>query len=202
MNARRGEILKGAGKQNGVALVVALILLVVATLIGLAASRGTMLQERMSGNTYDRSLAFQRTESALRAAEVAITANWQIATLNGIDCSPVSAAQCDIVPADTFTGTSANWIDVPGTYDVNNALTLGRSPVPDPPDRYRHRHQFLRHRRQREFGQLWRQQRPGQRCLLPGNGAQQQSNTVRRSRHRGAADHGQAPVLISARTIL
>lgn len=125
MKARRGEFPKSAGRQGGVALVVALILLLVATLIGLAASRSTMLQERMSGNTYDRSLAFQRTESALRAAEVAITANWQIATLNGVDCSPASAAQCDIVPADTFTGTNANWIDVPGTYDVNNALTLG-----------------------------------------------------------------------------
>jgi type IV pilus assembly protein PilX len=74
-------------RQRGVALVVALILLVVATLIGLAASRGTALQERMSSNTYDRSLAFQRSESALRAAESAITANWQIATLGGQDCT-------------------------------------------------------------------------------------------------------------------
>ncbi len=111
--------------QRGVALVVALILLVVATLIGLAASRGTMLQERMSSNSYDRSLAFQRSESALRAAEAAISANWQIATLNGIDCSPASGTQCAVVPADAFTGTSANWIDVGGSYDVNSALSDG-----------------------------------------------------------------------------
>ena len=112
-------------RQRGVALVVALILLVVATLIGLAASRGTMLQERMSGNSYDRSLAFQRSEAALRAAEVAISANWQIATLNGRDCSPASGNQCDVVPADAFTGTSANWINVPAAYNVNSALTQG-----------------------------------------------------------------------------
>jgi type IV pilus assembly protein PilX len=114
-----------ARRQQGVALIIALVLLVVATLIGLAATRGTMLQEKMSGNTYDRSLSFQRAESALRAAEVAISANWQIATLNGIDCSPASAAQCRIVPADAFTGTSANWIDVGAVYNVNSALSPG-----------------------------------------------------------------------------
>ncbi len=117
--------LPNAGQQRGVALVVALILLVVATLIGIAASRGTMLQERMSGNAYDRSLAFQRGESALRAAEAAITANSDIALLGGIDCSPVIGAQCDVVPDDTFTGTSANWVDVAGAFNVNNAVTPG-----------------------------------------------------------------------------
>jgi type IV pilus assembly protein PilX len=125
MKAPAGPVIGSARKQRGVALVVALILLVVATLIGLAASRSTMLQERMSGNTYDRSLAFQRGEAALRAAEAAISANWQIATLNGVDCSTVTGAQCDIVPADAFTGTSANWLDVAGVYNVNTALTPG-----------------------------------------------------------------------------
>jgi type IV pilus assembly protein PilX len=100
---------------------------VVATLIGLAASRGTMLQEKMSGNTFDRSLAFQRAESALRAAEVAISANWQIATLNGVDCSPASGTQCDIVPggADAFTLAGANWINVAGTYNINSGVSAG-----------------------------------------------------------------------------
>ncbi|MEO6080400.1 MAG: PilX N-terminal domain-containing pilus assembly protein [Steroidobacteraceae bacterium] len=125
MKALPGEVAASARGQRGVALVVALILLVVATLIGLAATRTTMLQEKMSGNTFDRSLAFQRTESALRAAEVAITADWQIATLNGLDCSPPSNNQCAIVPTDTFTGTSNNWINVPGAFNVNIALTQG-----------------------------------------------------------------------------
>lgn len=109
-----------ARAQRGVALVVALILLVVATLIGLAASRGTVLQERMSANSYDRSLAFQRSESALRAAESAITGDYRIANLGGIDCS---VASCPIVPANAFTGTSVTWINVAATYDVNDALT-------------------------------------------------------------------------------
>ena len=35
------------------------ILLLVATIVGLAASRGTLLQERMSANSFDRSLALR-----------------------------------------------------------------------------------------------------------------------------------------------
>jgi len=111
-----------AGAQRGVALVVAMILLLVATLIGLAASRDTVLQERMSSNSYDRSLAFQRSESALRAAEAAITSDAAIAVLGGVDCS---IAACPIVPANAFTGTSAIWRDVPATFDINNTMTAG-----------------------------------------------------------------------------
>jgi type IV pilus assembly protein PilX len=125
MKAPNHSTMAYASRQRGVALIIALILLVVATLIGLAASRGTMLQSRMSGNTFDRSLAFQRSESALRAAEAAITANWEITALNGVDCSPASLAQCAIVPADAFNGTSANWINVGTTYDVNSNLAAG-----------------------------------------------------------------------------
>lgn len=108
--------------QRGVALVVALILLLVATLIGLAASRGTTLQERMSSNTFDRALAFQRSEAALRFAETQITSDWRIANLGGIDCS---VAACASVPTNAFTGTNANWRNVTSLYDVNDATTPG-----------------------------------------------------------------------------
>lgn len=54
-------------KQRGVALVVALILLVVITLIGLGAIRATTVQQRLSGNFYDRQLAFQAAQGGLQA---------------------------------------------------------------------------------------------------------------------------------------
>jgi type IV pilus assembly protein PilX len=117
--SRTGRMSRQRG-ERGVALVVALILLVVATLIGLAASRGAILQERMSSNSYDRSLAFQRSEAALRAAEAAITANWKIAVLGGEDCSLVA---CALVPTNAFTSTNAMWLDTAATYDVNDART-------------------------------------------------------------------------------
>ena len=61
--------------QKGVALVVALILLVVITLVGFAAVRGTLTQQKMAANHYDRQLAFQSAEAALRAAALRIANN-------------------------------------------------------------------------------------------------------------------------------
>jgi type IV pilus assembly protein PilX len=55
-----------------VALVVALILLVVITLVGLAAVRGTIMQQKMAANMYDRQIAFQNAEAAMRAAAASI----------------------------------------------------------------------------------------------------------------------------------
>jgi type IV pilus assembly protein PilX len=76
----------------------------------------------MSSNSYDRSLAFQRSEAALRHAEALITSSAAIGTLGGVDCSLVA---CPIVPTNAFTGTSAAWQDVTASFDVNNALTPG-----------------------------------------------------------------------------
>ena len=56
-------------RQQGVTLVIVLLLLIVVTLLGLAAMRGSILQERMSGNVTARGMAFQAAEFALREAE-------------------------------------------------------------------------------------------------------------------------------------
>ena len=52
--------LKAPSRQRGITLVVVLLLLVVVTLLGLAAMRGTVMQERMSGNAAAR--AFVRLQ--------------------------------------------------------------------------------------------------------------------------------------------
>jgi type IV pilus assembly protein PilX len=56
-------------QQQGIALVIALILLVVMTLLGLGAMRSVTLEERMAANTFDRSVSFQAAETGLRNAE-------------------------------------------------------------------------------------------------------------------------------------
>lgn len=61
--------------QQGVALIIALVLLVIMTLLGLSAMRTVSLEERMTGHTYDRSLSFQSAEAALREAESWAEAN-------------------------------------------------------------------------------------------------------------------------------
>jgi type IV pilus assembly protein PilX len=54
--------------QQGVALIVSLILLLVITIIGLAAIRLSSTQEKMAGNTVDRTQAFQVAEATLQFA--------------------------------------------------------------------------------------------------------------------------------------
>lgn len=61
----QAQVMGSRCHQQGVALVVALVLLVVVTLVGLAGMRGTILQERMAGGAYDRATGFQAAEAAL-----------------------------------------------------------------------------------------------------------------------------------------
>ncbi len=79
-------------QQRGIALVVALLLLVVVTLVGLAAVRSTTMQQKMTSNFLDREIAFQSAEAALRQGEVAVQA---AASPSGFyDCSPGSSNNC------------------------------------------------------------------------------------------------------------
>ncbi|MDR2925803.1 MAG: pilus assembly protein [Azoarcus sp.] len=55
--------------QRGATLIVAMILLMIMSLLAAASLRGTLMQERMSSNTYDRDLAFQTAEAGLRMGE-------------------------------------------------------------------------------------------------------------------------------------
>ena len=58
-----------SGRQQGVALIVALIFLGVLAILGVAIARNSSMEERMAGNTRDRDLAFQAAEAALKDAE-------------------------------------------------------------------------------------------------------------------------------------
>ena len=65
---------KAHPRQQGAALVVALIMLLVMTVLGIAAMQVTRIEERMAGNSRDVNLAFQGAEAGLRDAEARIAA--------------------------------------------------------------------------------------------------------------------------------
>jgi type IV pilus assembly protein PilX len=75
MNPVRLSGFSASSRQQGVALVVALLLLIVITLVGLAAVRGTIMQQRMAANQFDRQIAFQSAEAAMRAAQALVASN-------------------------------------------------------------------------------------------------------------------------------
>jgi type IV pilus assembly protein PilX len=58
-----------AERQRGVVLIVGLIMLLVLTLLGLAASSGTTLEEKMVRNDQRHQIAFQAAEAALKDAQ-------------------------------------------------------------------------------------------------------------------------------------
>lgn len=60
---------KAPCRETGMVLIIALILLLVLTILGLAAVQSTALEEKMTGNTRNHQMAFQATEAALRAGE-------------------------------------------------------------------------------------------------------------------------------------
>jgi len=103
--------------QRGATLVVALVMLLITTMMGLASIRGTALQERMAGNMYDRSLSFHQAEAALIAGEDTVLGD----TWAGKDCT-VASADCPPIPPNTFTNDSSGWTQVP-LYSVNNDIT-------------------------------------------------------------------------------
>ena len=71
--ANRHHLRSPIGHQAGAALLIGLIMLLVLTLIGVAALSNAALQEKMAGGHADRNLAFQAAELALRRAEDYVT---------------------------------------------------------------------------------------------------------------------------------
>lgn len=97
-------------KQAGIALTVALILLVLVTLIGIAAVSGTTMQQRMTANFYDREIAFQAAEAALRAGAESLSTS-----AAGIrNCGP-GGISC---PVNPFTASNLQSADI---HDVTTA---------------------------------------------------------------------------------
>lgn len=92
--------------QAGISLVIVLILLLIMTLLGIAVLRGTLLEERMTANLYDRSLSFQAAEAALREAEELIAATVPTPTAGcsaGI-CAPPGSNELERWRDPTFAG--------------------------------------------------------------------------------------------------
>jgi type IV pilus assembly protein PilX len=91
--------------QRGAALVIALLLLVVMTILAVTVMQMSRVQERMVGNTRDVNVAFEAAEAAVRAGEAAI--NQQGAA--PIGCS---AAPCQFWVKGSLTDVanqSADW---------------------------------------------------------------------------------------------
>jgi len=62
--------MKSIKKQSGAVLIVGLVMVLVLSVVVIASSQTTILQQKMTSNLRDKELAFQSAETALRAGEV------------------------------------------------------------------------------------------------------------------------------------
>lgn len=74
MRAKRIRGVGLPGRQRGVVLVIALIMLLLMTILGLSSMQTTTMEERMAGAIRDKQIAFQAAEVALREGEDYLTA--------------------------------------------------------------------------------------------------------------------------------
>jgi type IV pilus assembly protein PilX len=97
--------------ERGVALIISLVLLTVMSLVGVTAVRAISKEERMVGQTLDRSLAFQAAESALREAELAIEATGRPTRLANEDCQMSGLGNQIMLCGSLATPAVPRWID-------------------------------------------------------------------------------------------
>ena len=99
-------------QQNGAVLVISLIILLLITLIGTTAIQTSTLEEKMAGNLYDKNIAFQAAEAALRQGE---------ALANTINPATINAANNGI----NSTGIYQAGAILPNPFPWSNNAAVG-----------------------------------------------------------------------------
>ena len=108
-------------RERGAALVVALLMLLVMTVLGIASMGVTRMEERMAGNTRDLDLAFQGAEAGLRNAEARLL---PLTGLPPVTCTTLSAS-CTIYQTDRWATNDLR--NEPYSWWVSNAREYGVS---------------------------------------------------------------------------
>lgn len=108
-------------KQQGAALITALSILLVLTILGIATVSTTVLQERMAGNARDYEVAFEAAETAMRQAETDINGMTDVASFD----STGSAGLFSKAYVGNAWETNSNWT----TAKIDSSVTnVGQQP--------------------------------------------------------------------------
>jgi type IV pilus assembly protein PilX len=111
-----------ASSQQGIVLVISLLLLLAITLVAVSSMQSSLLQERMSANLYDRQLSYQQVEAALLEAEVMLNVNDPVALIDGAGVYDLPVAGAE----DRWNDSSVQWLSATALNDENstNAVYL------------------------------------------------------------------------------
>ena len=102
---RKSLNIQSPQRERGAVLIVSLIMLLIVTLIAVSSMQGTVMEEKMAGNTRDRNLAFQTAESALREAETYVEGLASMGTFNG------SGGLYGLTDSEPYYTDEATWSD-------------------------------------------------------------------------------------------
>ncbi len=105
-------------RQSGAVLMVSMIVLLLLSMIGVTGSQTTNLEEKMAGNDYDRNIAFQAAEEALRSAELVIDGLADLASFDGSQNA-----------AGRFSQTQRPNLATNNTWDNSSAQALRVMPL-------------------------------------------------------------------------
>lgn len=123
VNRNRIERMRGYQHQQGIVLIVGLVMLIALTLIGVTAMKSTTMDERIAANTQFKAIAFQTAESVLSDV-----ANW-----DGADACYLAGGACvdtDAVFLDGTVGPVKNYATGMGNVSGRGEMTyLGEMPI-------------------------------------------------------------------------
>ncbi len=98
--------------QQGVALIVSLVILIAMTMLGITSMKGSSTELTMAGNLRESGLTFQAAEAGLRSAEKIIKESSSAAIFDGSTDSMLAENSQDPDYLDTASWDSANYADV------------------------------------------------------------------------------------------
>ena len=116
---------KSRRDQHGVALIMSLIFLVLMTLVGMTGIRAITKEERMVAQSYDRTIAFQAAESALREAEILIENASRPTPAVNTACALSGAPSQVMVCGSLLTPTLSRWVDPATNWADATAVGTG-----------------------------------------------------------------------------
>lgn len=127
--------------QRGAALIVALVMLLVLTLIAVTASRTSTLQERMAGNLRQSSLAFEAAESTLRIGE-----EWIENQIGGPRPVAVTVSGCGSPPCEVLVLDELDPFDYSAAWGSSNVHDTAETPygTAAPPEYFIEEQQVVR----------------------------------------------------------
>jgi len=121
--------------QNGMALLVSLVFLLLLTLLGISSMQNATLQEKMAGSVTLRNLSFQNAEAALRLGESSIqVTGFALAACSSVAYCAPPAESTTVTAAGVGSGSNVTWFaaGTTGFYGIQNLGTT-TTPVTRPP---------------------------------------------------------------------